>query len=169
MRTGAIGIFAGGDMVPGERSVTIATGHGKKAARYINAFLNSSAFIPVTKHPLIGFEKLHTWYTTVAPKREQPHLPLSEATKDFSEIVSGLTADEARYEASRCYSCGNCFECDGCYGACPEGAIIKLGKGKRYAFDYALCTGCAVCQEQCPCHAIDMVPDAVESYNLQEA
>ena len=33
MMTGRAGIFAGGDMVPGERSVTVATGHGKKAAR----------------------------------------------------------------------------------------------------------------------------------------
>ncbi|MCC7245437.1 MAG: NAD(P)-binding protein, partial [Saprospiraceae bacterium] len=31
MMTGHAGIFAGGDMVPSERSVTIATGHGKKA------------------------------------------------------------------------------------------------------------------------------------------
>ena len=59
----------------------------------------------------------------------------------------------------RCLSCGNCFECDGCYGACPEGAVIKLGPGRRYRFDYALCTGCAVCFEQCPCHAIEMIDE----------
>jgi NADPH-dependent glutamate synthase beta subunit-like oxidoreductase len=157
MMTGADGIFAGGDMVPGERSVTIAVGHGKKAARYIDGYLRSQPYTPEVKHPLIGFEKLHTWYRTVAPKREQFHLSLVEATKDFSEIVSGLTATEAQYEASRCYSCGNCFECDGCFGACPEGAVIKLGPGKRYHFNYTLCTGCAVCYEQCPCHAIEMI------------
>ena len=39
MMTGHAGIFAGGDMVPSERTVTIATGHGKKAARNINAWL----------------------------------------------------------------------------------------------------------------------------------
>lgn len=37
--------------------------------------------------------------------------------------------------------------------------MIKLGKGKRYRYDYDKCTGCAVCYEQCPCHAIEMVPD----------
>ena len=62
----------------------------------------------------------------------------------------------ALFEARRCLSCGNCFECDGCFGACPEGAIIKLGPGKRYKIDYDLCTGCAVCHEQCPCYAIEM-------------
>ena len=33
------GIFAGGDMVPAERTVTVAVGHGKKAARHIDAWL----------------------------------------------------------------------------------------------------------------------------------
>jgi formate dehydrogenase beta subunit len=156
MMTGANGIFAGGDMVPGQRSVTIAVGHGKKAARFIDGFLRSHSYAQKAKHPVVGFERLNVWYRTEAPKKEQPHVPLQEATKDFSEIVKGLTEAEARYEASRCYSCGNCFECDGCYGSCPEGAIIKLGPGKRYHFNYTLCTGCAVCYEQCPCHAIEM-------------
>ena len=33
------GLFAGGDMVPAERTVTVGTGHGKKAARFIDAYL----------------------------------------------------------------------------------------------------------------------------------
>lgn len=70
--------------------------------------------------------------------------------------VSGLSESEATFEAKRCLSCGNCYECDGCYGACPEDAIVKLGLGKRYRYDYDRCTGCAVCFEQCPCHAIEM-------------
>ena len=37
MMTGHPGIFAGGDMVPSERTVTAAVGHGKKAARHIDA------------------------------------------------------------------------------------------------------------------------------------
>jgi len=32
MMTGYTGLFAGGDMVPAERTVTVAAGHGKKAA-----------------------------------------------------------------------------------------------------------------------------------------
>ena len=43
MMTGAPGIFAGGDMVPGERTVTVAVGHGKRAARNIDAWLRGSA------------------------------------------------------------------------------------------------------------------------------
>jgi Pyruvate/2-oxoacid:ferredoxin oxidoreductase delta subunit len=39
--------------------------------------------------------------------------------------------------------------------------VIKLGPGKRYRFDYDLCTGCAACFDQCPCGAISMLPESV--------
>lgn len=159
MMTGHDGIFAGGDMVPSERTVTIATGHGKKAARNIDAWLNRKSFEKAPNNPLIPIEKLHVWYRTNAAPKPQTHLEPEVAAHNFEEIVAGYTPDEAQYEAQRCLSCGNCFECDGCFGACPEDAIIKLGKGKRYKFNYKLCTGCGVCFEQCPCHAIDMVAE----------
>lgn len=157
MMTGYPGIFAGGDMVPSERSVTIATGHGKKAARNIHAWLEGSVFQKKSNNAVVHIEQLQVWFRTQAPPKQQAHLEPQKATAGFDEIVGGLSEVEAHYEAQRCLSCGNCFECDGCYGACPEGAIIKLGKGNRYQFDYALCTGCGVCAEQCPCHAIEMI------------
>jgi NADPH-dependent glutamate synthase beta subunit-like oxidoreductase len=160
MMTGCAGVFAGGDMVPSERTVTIATGHGKKAAHYIDAYLRGETYVKPSKHELVGFEKLHVWYLSEAPQKEQHHLTIQERQTSFKEVLAGLSEGEALYEARRCFSCGNCFECDGCYGACPEHAIIKLGPGKRYRYDYDLCTGCAVCYEQCPCHAIDMIPES---------
>lgn len=159
MMTGAPGIFAGGDMAPGERTVTIAVGHGKKAARFINGYLTGNTYVKPEKHPVVGFEKLHVWYETHAPQQHQTQVDETARVQDFREVLGGLTEKEARYEAQRCLSCGNCFECDGCFGACPEQAVIKLGKGNRYQFDYDRCTGCAVCYEQCPCHAIEMEPD----------
>jgi formate dehydrogenase (NADP+) beta subunit len=159
MMTGCEGIFAGGDMVPGDRSVTIATGHGKKAAKYINGFLRNEPYIKEEKHPIVTHEKLHLWFKTYAPQQEQESLEPEKRLEDFSEILQGLGETDVLYEARRCLSCGNCFECDGCYGSCPEDAIIKLGKGKRYKYVYEKCTGCAVCFEQCPCHAIQMIPD----------
>ena len=158
--TGHEGIFAGGDMLPGEnRSATIAIGHGKKAARYIDGYLKQKPFIKGDKHPTASYRKLHMWYKTEAPLKEQYKLSPAMAIQSFDEVIAGLSVKEATYEAQRCLSCGNCFECDGCFGACPEGAIIKLGKGNRYNFNYDACTGCAVCYEQCPCHAIDMIPE----------
>jgi NADPH-dependent glutamate synthase beta subunit-like oxidoreductase len=159
MMTGHRGIFAGGDMVPGERSVTISVGHGKHAARHIDAWLRGEEYQPPRRHPLVTFNMLHLPVYSDADPSPQKTLAAVQRVRTFEEVVGGLTEKEARYEAQRCLSCGNCFECDNCYAACPEDAIIKLGPGRRYRYDYAKCTGCAVCFEQCPCHAIDMVPE----------
>jgi NADPH-dependent glutamate synthase beta subunit-like oxidoreductase len=158
MMTGAAGIFAGGDMVPSERTVTVATGHGKKAARHIDAWLRGETWSKESREPAVLIENLHLRYYTDAQQRQQAMRPAEERSHDFREVTAGLTEKEARYEAARCYSCGNCFECDGCYGACPEDAIIRLGPGKRYEINYDLCTGCEACVLQCPCHAMEMVP-----------
>jgi len=157
MMTSRNGIFAGGDMVPSDRTVTIATGHGKKAARHIHAFLSGTVHKTKTKAPLANFESLNLWYLTEAEQLAQPTLPVEQRGNSFTEIVGSLTPQEATYEASRCYSCGNCFECDGCYGACPEQAIIKLGEGRFYQVDYSRCTGCTACTLQCPTGSIHMV------------
>lgn len=50
-------------------------------------------------------------------------------------------------------SCGNC------YGVCPDNAVIKLGPGKRFAFNYDYRKGCGICVSECPCGAIKMVPE----------
>jgi formate dehydrogenase beta subunit len=162
MMTGHEGLFAGGDMVPSERTVTVAVGHGKKAARHIDAYLRGTKYIKPPKHHLASFDKLHVWYYTDAAQRPESHLDIGRRKMGFEEVVRGLSQKEAVFEAKRCLSCGNCFECDGCYGACPENAVIKLGPGKRYQYNYELCTGCAVCFEQCPCHAIEMIPEPTE-------
>jgi NADPH-dependent glutamate synthase beta subunit-like oxidoreductase len=160
--TGHEGIFAGGDIISGERSATIAIGHGKKAAKFINAYLKKEFIPKKDKHPTAGYRKLHMWYKTEAPKKEQPRLTPELAVKSFDEVITGISEKEARYESQRCLSCGNCFECDGCFAACPQDAIIKLGPGKRYQFDFNTCTGCGVCEEQCPCHAIEMIPELLK-------
>lgn len=159
MMTGCPGIFAGGDVVPAERSVTVGVGHGKRAARNIHAWLAGDAAPVAPHHRQADFAGLHLWYFGDTVPRSQPERAPAERAADFSEVVGGLSADEAGYEAARCLSCGNCFECDGCLGACPEDAVIKLGAGARYRIDYERCTGCGACFEQCPVHAIEMVPE----------
>ena len=161
LQTGNPGVFAGGDMVPSEQTVTVGVGHGKKAARHIDAWLRGAVAVGPPKHELASFDKLHLWYFGDNPRRLQPELPVEERVADFAEVVGGLSAEEALYEAGRCLSCGSCFECDGCLGACPEDAVIKLGEGSRYRFDFDRCTGCGVCFEQCPVHAIEMISEPV--------
>lgn len=159
MMTGQPGIFAGGDLVPGERSVTAAVGHGKRAARHIDAWLRGGAYQAPEKHPIVSFDMLHLPIYSDADRSVQRTLPPAARATGFAEVLAGLSAAEACYEAQRCLSCGNCFECDQCYAACPEQAIEKLGPGRRYRYLYDRCTGCAVCFETCPCHAIEMIPE----------
>ena len=160
MMTGCPGVFAGGDMVPSERTVTIGVGHGKRAAREIDAWLRGAAGGRPPKHPPATFEMLNLWYFGDAARGQQPELEVSARVADFEEVVGGLSPQQATFEAHRCLSCGNCCECDGCLGACPEDAVIKLGKGYRYEFDYDRCTGCGACYEQCPVHSIEMIPES---------
>jgi NADPH-dependent glutamate synthase beta subunit-like oxidoreductase len=159
LMTGHPGVFAGGDMVPSERTVTVAVGHGKKVARAIDAYLRGQIRAPAAPKPIATFDKLHVWFFTDAAQRPQAELDRARRMSSFDEVVGGLGEAAAVFEAKRCLSCGNCFECDGCFGACPEDAVIKLGKGARYRFDFDRCTGCAVCFQQCPSHAIEMVPE----------
>lgn len=159
MMTGRNGLFAGGDMVPSERTVTVAVGHGKKAARNIDAWLRGNVYTPSAKHELATFENLNTWYYDDAPKTVRPQLDLIRRQTSFDEVSQGLDEENALYEARRCLSCGNCFECDNCYGICPDNAVIKLGPGKRFEFNYDYCKGCGMCALECPCGAIKMEPE----------
>jgi len=161
MMTGHAGIFAGGDMVPAERTVTVGVGHGKKAARNIDAWLRGARHAPAPKHEAATFERLNTWYYSDAPKTVRPVLDVIRRQSTFDEVMSGLDESNALYEARRCFSCGNCFECDNCYGVCPDNAVIKLGPGKRFEFNYDYCKGCGICAAECPCGAIRMVPEAI--------
>ena len=161
MMTGYAGLFAGGDMVPAERTVTVAIGHGKKAARNIDAWLRGEKFVPAINDRLADYERLNSWYYTDADKTVQPALNLIRRQTTFDEIHGGLDETNALFEARRCLSCGNCFECDNCYGVCPDNAVIKLGPGKRFEFNYDFCKGCGLCAAECPCGAIDMVPETV--------
>lgn len=159
MMTGHPGVFAGGDMAPSERTVTIAVGHGKKAARNIDRYLTDQPHVENTKKEVAHLDQLRLWFFADAAARIQRQIPVTDRTSTFGEIIKGLTPEDAKFEAKRCFSCGNCFECDGCYGACPEDAIIKLGPGNRYEVDLERCTGCGTCYDQCPVHAISLVPE----------
>jgi 2-oxoacid:acceptor oxidoreductase delta subunit (pyruvate/2-ketoisovalerate family) len=161
MMTGHEGIFAGGDMVPGERTVTVGIGHGKLAARHIGAWLRGTTWVHPESHELATFDKLNTWYYSDAPRSQQPVLDMVRRQSTFDEVVGSFDETTAKFEARRCLSCGNCFECDNCYGVCPDNAVKKLGPGLRYEFNYDYCKGCGICIEECPCGAIKSVPEEI--------
>jgi 2-oxoacid:acceptor oxidoreductase delta subunit (pyruvate/2-ketoisovalerate family) len=161
MMTGHPGIFAGGDMVPSERTVTVGIGHGKKAARNIDAWLRGTEYKAAPKHEIATFNMLHPWYYSDAHQTARPVLDIIRRQSTFEEVVGGLDEGNAQFEARRCMSCGNCFECDNCYGVCPDNAVIKLGPGKRFEYNFDYCKGCGICASECPCGAIKMVPEDI--------
>ncbi|MGV1036339.1 MAG: NAD(P)-binding protein [Candidatus Nanopelagicales bacterium] len=166
MMTGFDGIFAGGDMVPSERTVTVAIGHGKQAARNINGWLMGEPFVHEPQPRLATFDHLNTWYYTDADKTVRPTLEVARRLDSFAEVKQGLNESNALFEARRCLSCGNCFGCDNCFGVCPDNAVIKFAagsaegdNGRDYAFDLDYCKGCGICVSECPSGAILMLPE----------
>jgi NADPH-dependent glutamate synthase beta subunit-like oxidoreductase len=164
--TGRPGIFAGGDMVKGERTVTTGVGHGKRAARCIDSWLLGERRQAAEPAALAGYDRLNTWYYSDAPATVRPELDLARRITTFDEVVGGLDESNALFEARRCLSCGNCFECDNCFGVCPDNAVIKLGPagtsgGRHYEIDLDYCKGCGMCAAECPCGAIDMVAEQI--------
>jgi 2-oxoacid:acceptor oxidoreductase delta subunit (pyruvate/2-ketoisovalerate family) len=176
MMTGHPGVFAGGDMVSEVRSVAESVGQGKRAASAIDRWLHGVAAatsgqtaaaaaggpVPVAA---ASFDLLNPWYYSDAPVTMREELNASRRTADFGEVVQGLDADTALFEARRCLSCGNCFGCDNCYGMCPDNAIHKTpgapGQPDVYSIDYDYCKGCGICVSECPSGAIQMVPEQI--------
>ncbi|HUC06226.1 MAG TPA: NAD(P)-binding protein [Acidimicrobiales bacterium] len=159
--TGHPGIFAGGDMVPGARTLTDAIGHGKKAARGIDRWLRGERLPESNAKVLATFDHLNTWYYADAPHAVRPRLEAARRVSTFDEVVGGLDESTALFEARRCMSCGNCFGCDNCFGVCPDNAVRKVDERHGYAFDFDFCKGCGICVEECPCGAIEMVPEEI--------
>jgi NADPH-dependent glutamate synthase beta subunit-like oxidoreductase len=159
MMTGRAGVFAAGDAAPGERTATFAIGQGRIAAHHMDAYLMGGEFTTPERPNQVPFSRLNTWYYSDAPEQVRDTLDAARRITGFEEVLHGLTETSALFEARRCMSCGNCFECDNCYGMCPDDAIIKLGPGKRFEIDLDYCKGCSICATECPCGAIDMVPE----------
>ncbi len=157
--TGAEGIFAGGDVVPGTKTATDAIGMGRTAAAAIAAYLGHPDTPGSLREPAT-YERLNTWYFSDAPRSVRPTLELARRATTFDEVVLPLDVETALFEARRCMSCGNCFQCDNCYGMCPDNAIIKdPSTGHGYRVDLEYCKGCGICAAECPCGAIDMIPE----------
>jgi NADPH-dependent glutamate synthase beta subunit-like oxidoreductase len=179
LMTGHAGIFAGGDMVPAERTVTVAIGHGRRAAHGVDRWLrggyaeasvvgvgDSASFTGIGPLPSlveVPYERLNTWYYSDAPKMVREQLDAVRRCSTFDEVVRGLDESNALFEARRCMSCGNCLACDNCYGVCPDNAVRKLDRGGAYAYeiDYDFCKGCGLCVQECPCGALEMRPELI--------
>ena len=82
LMTGCPGVFAGGDIVPAERTVTVGVGHGRTAARHVDAWLRGAPAEPDPVREPAAFEDLNPWYFSDAPQTVRPQLDLARRDVD---------------------------------------------------------------------------------------
>ena len=164
LMTGRPGVFAGGDIVPAERTVTMAIGHGRTAAGHVDAWLRGDRLPPSSK---VEIAEIRRAEHLVLRRRAEDRPPTARraraASRRSTRSYAASTSPRALFEARRCLSCGTCFACDNCYGVCPDNAVIKLDPAGSYAyaFDLDYCKGCGLCAQECPCGAIEMEPETI--------
>jgi heterodisulfide reductase subunit A-like polyferredoxin len=121
--TSVAGVFAGGDVVLGPASLVEAMAHGHHAAEAIHAFLRGQP-LPVLDTRKKAVAGNPNPAAESVPKQPMPKIVVEDRTRDFREIETGYTAEQAMAEAKRCLACGLCSECGLCSKACAPGAIV---------------------------------------------
>ncbi len=149
------GIFVGGDAQTGPSTVAQAMRSGKETALAIMRFLRRER--KPKAPPLDEALRVNFSYFAHKPRVPTPQLALSERISSFAETKRALSADQARLEASRCFSCGVCNNCDNCWVFCPDAAITR--RDGTYEVNYDFCKGCGVCAEECPRSVISLVEE----------
>jgi indolepyruvate ferredoxin oxidoreductase, alpha subunit len=162
-------VFAGGDAVRGERTVTWAMACGQRAAWGIDRELRGAEAADRRLPPPIPAEAPPAAPTSLpfersgnAPRQHPEQLAADARTEGFSEVVAPLTELQARAEAARCLACGQCGNCRSCIDlfGCPAFYIDGAG---QVQIDAGVCTGCGVCAGFCPNEAIKPIAtDAAE-------
>jgi 2-oxoacid:acceptor oxidoreductase delta subunit (pyruvate/2-ketoisovalerate family) len=180
--TAVPGIFAGGDLTPGPRTVSHAIGSGKKAALAIDAFINGldkgrahSLFLgnrgslsmeqwvnpPPMSHQsdrVVTYEDLNRSYFEPKPRERMPHISdMARRIGSFDEVNMGFSEEGALQESQRCFGCGTCSLCENCYTFCPDSSVWRTGPYETFEIDYEFCKGCGICAHECPSHYIEMI------------
>jgi pyruvate/2-oxoglutarate dehydrogenase complex dihydrolipoamide dehydrogenase (E3) component len=107
------GVFAGGDLVTGPNTVVDALAAGRKAARVIDRYLRGEelAESPEISLPDVYIEPAEVSDEEIEQARrvEPPTLAAELRKKNFAEVESALSAEEATREARRCLRCDLAF------------------------------------------------------------
>jgi NADPH-dependent glutamate synthase beta subunit-like oxidoreductase/Pyruvate/2-oxoacid:ferredoxin oxidoreductase delta subunit len=123
LATGRAGIFAGGDVVSGPRTIIEAVAAGRRAAASIHEYLagskNGEAEILAAVRYVTPAEPKLSLDIAVRP-RVHAALPVVDIAS-FTATAPGFTEAAAHAEASRC------FRCDAVYG-CPS-VSVQAGRG----------------------------------------
>ena len=158
-RTSIPGAFAGGDISPGENTVTHGLADGRAAARYMHLVL--SGIDPATEHvekqEVVDYSQINQDYFEQGERRLQMTVRIqAQPVSDGRELEETLSPDEAGAEASRCFNCGTCVHCDNCLIFCPDLAVSCVDGVYKVKKEY--CKGCGICAQECPRYIITMEP-----------
>lgn len=123
LATGRAGIFAGGDVVSGPKTIIDAVAAGRRAAGSIHEYLSGArdGEAEIMKAVRVKTPVEQTLRLDIANRpRVHPPLPVVD-TGHFKATAEGFAEEAARAEASRC------FRCDAVYG-CPS-VRVAAGRG----------------------------------------
>jgi hypothetical protein len=120
------GVFAGGDVVSGPKTIIDAVAAGRRAAASIHEYLSGSRDAETEIFATVRYrtspERKLTLDLASTPRTGRP-LPIFEPTS-FSATQIGFDAAAARAEASRC------FRCDAVYRSADVDVVRGRGPGR---------------------------------------
>jgi len=113
LATNVPGVFAGGDIVLGARTVIEAVAQGNRAAVSIHQYLTSGRVSPTVEDQLVAWLQQVGVYDKNEkigicggrPRQKEREEPPAERIKDFREAELGFDYDSAKAEAERCMRC----------------------------------------------------------------
>jgi NADPH-dependent glutamate synthase beta subunit-like oxidoreductase len=130
------GVFAAGDATTGPSSVIDSMAAGRRAAGRIIEYLTgeTSPFVDITSESRgVGD---HLEISEDLPRQLRPEMarrPPEKRRRDFEEVASGFTTEQAMAESARCLQCGACCECRECETVCADiGAIDHFREFRRF-------------------------------------
>ena len=122
LATGRAGVFAGGDVVSGPKTIIDAVAAGRRAAGAIHEFLagvtnGEAAILATVRYPTAPEPRLSLDLATRA--RSHPALPVIDTS--FRASQAGFDEHQARAEASRCFRCDAVYDCPTVHVAAGRG------------------------------------------------
>ncbi len=123
------GIYAGGDVVRGADTLIHAMGDGRQAAMFIRQYLEGS-IVPASQADfnIYSVDREYLFRIPWQGEYNKPSCTAVEERKNFSEVESVYTEEDAKKEAERCLQCD--LRCEICVEVCPNRA--------NFAFDVPL-------------------------------
>jgi len=174
LQTSEKGVFSGGDIVTGARTIIDAIAAGRRAASSIDQYLGGSGELD---ERIVLEERVHPALQgfPVGNRNEGASLPADERIKGFALVEIGFAKEEeAITEAKRCLRCDlpitvDCNKCTGCFTCSlqcsfvnqgifnPMKAHVKVAPSVEGENTFSFsddCDDCGICARYCPYGAL---------------